>query len=164
MRVIICGSRDWPDDERVKQEICGLVAQFGDVTIVHGDCPTGADAAARRWAVDRGAKEERHPAEWGKHGKAAGPLRNEKMAMLGADLCLAFCNGYTRGTADMMRRANRVTRVRFLDYQNLAAGWRDYDEGAPMSQLGAFDGDSRQAGHAQGAAQREPRALPRPRG
>lgn len=107
-RVIICGSRDWADDKLVKQTICAYVSGFGDVTIVHGDCPTGADASARRWAVDRGALEERHPADWKKHGKAAGPIRNQEMVDLGAFKCLAFWDGKSRGTLDMLERASRA--------------------------------------------------------
>jgi hypothetical protein len=38
---------------------------------------------------------------------AAGPRRNEKMARRGADLCLAFPNGSSAGTDDMIRRAQR---------------------------------------------------------
>ncbi len=87
MRVIVCGSRYWRDEQRIKQEICALVSSYGDVTVVHGDCPTGADAAARKWAESRGATEERHPADWLKHGRAAGPLRNQEMADAGAELC-----------------------------------------------------------------------------
>src|SRR5690606_30354012 len=44
-----------------------------------------------------------YPADWRRHGRAAGPIRNQEMADAGADLCIAFPGG--RGTADMVRRA-----------------------------------------------------------
>lgn len=109
-RVIICGSRDFPDEGLVKREICSLVSQLGDVTIVHGGCPTGADAFADRWALDRGASAvEVHHADWSQ-GKKGGPLRNQAMADKGADLCLAFFTKLedSRGTADMCRRARKA--------------------------------------------------------
>lgn len=123
-RVIICGSRYWTDDKRVKTEICALVSFLGDVTIVHGDCPTGADAAARRWAVDRGAVEERHPADWKRHGKAAGPIRNQEMADAGAEKCLAFWDGQSRGTKDMMDRARKAGIA--TSYYIPGQGWAAY--------------------------------------
>lgn len=33
---------------------------------------------------------EIHPAEWHVHGPAAGPMRNQAMVDLGADVCFAF--------------------------------------------------------------------------
>ena len=125
-RVIVCGSRTWKDDIRVKVEICALVTHYGDVTVVHGDCPKGADSHARRWAADRGAKEERHPADWNKHGRGAGFIRNQEMADAGADLCLAFCNGATPGTQDMMRRAHKKgIKTKFL---MPGIAWQEYRE------------------------------------
>jgi hypothetical protein len=45
-----------------------------------------ADAVARNW----GWTPERHPADWARHGRAAGFRRNAAMVALRADVCLAF--------------------------------------------------------------------------
>jgi hypothetical protein len=46
-------------------------------------------------------------AQWKKHGRAAGPIRNQRMLDEGKpDLVVAFPGG--RGTADMIRRAERA--------------------------------------------------------
>jgi hypothetical protein len=76
-------------------------------TVVHGGCPTGADCIADNLSRDLGlvgVTVERHPADWSK-GRKAGPERNQGMVDLGADICLAFPLGESRGTRDCMRRA-----------------------------------------------------------
>jgi len=75
------------------------------VTVVHGACPTGVDLFAGNIGKKLGFAVEQHPADWDAHGKAAGPIRNQHMVDLGADLCLAFPRGESRGTRDCMRRA-----------------------------------------------------------
>jgi hypothetical protein len=49
-----------------------------DTVIVHGDA-AGADRLAGQWVTNRMLKVERYPADWAKHGRAAGPIRNEQM-------------------------------------------------------------------------------------
>ena len=104
MRILVTGSRDWADREKVWSAL-NEAATFGAM-VVHGDCPTGADALAQAWTeCQPDVNVERFPADWAKHGKAAGPIRNQEMVDFGADLCLAFPLGASRGTRDCMRRA-----------------------------------------------------------
>jgi len=114
MRILVTGSRVWPDSKEVQARIVQVIVNqpYGThVVVVHGDCPTGADRAAREFLDDIEKQnldyisQETHPADWNKHGKAAGPLRNQEMVDLGADVCLAFPLGESRGTRDCMRRA-----------------------------------------------------------
>jgi len=112
MRILITGSRDWDDFHAVENSILGALYDAevspydDDIVVVHGACPTGADAAAdqvgRLWAFG----VEAWPADWTSHGKAAGPIRNQQMVNAGADLCLAFPLGESRGTRDCVRRAD----------------------------------------------------------
>lgn len=85
-RILITGSRDWSDRQAIKTALREH-ARPGD-TLVHGACPTGADAIADELWTKWGPIE-RHPADWSM-GRAAGPLRNQHMVNLGADVCLAF--------------------------------------------------------------------------
>ena len=55
------------------------------------------------------------PADWAKHGKAAGPIRNaEMLTEFLPDYIVAFPGG--KGTADMLRKAEkaRVTNIEIV--------------------------------------------------
>lgn len=116
-RLLVTGSRDWESYGAIDAAIGGvldrLVEARRDLVVVHGACPTGADAMAatyceeNAWWVDnlgRMLAVEAHPADWSQ-GKKAGPLRNQAMVDLGADLCLAFPLEGSRGTWDCVKRA-----------------------------------------------------------
>lgn len=118
MRILVTGSRDWDSVADVFRLIETQV-QIGnpdnqEVTIVHGDCPTGADNMAKQWVkiVSSFAQypvvEEAHPASWKEFGRAAGPIRNKEMVDLGADVCLAFIRNNSKGasmTANLAEKA-----------------------------------------------------------
>jgi SLOG family YspA-like protein len=106
-RVIITGSREWPDKKKVWRVLDALLALRPGLVLIHGDCLTGADAQADAWAHARGLYPERHPADWRTKGKRAGPIRNAKMARLGARLCIAFRLPGSRGTRNMISEAKR---------------------------------------------------------
>ena len=102
-RVIVCGSRKWRDREAIADRLFDLPPS----TIVHGNA-AGADRIAEQEALKLGHLVESHPAEWDLYGKGAGPIRNQLMADLGASLCIAFWDGQSTGTADMVRRASKA--------------------------------------------------------
>lgn len=106
MRILVTGSRNHPDPHLIALAIMRHARPHETTVVVHGDCPTGADHHASALCADRPhLTEERHPADWEKHGRKAGPLRNQRMVDLGADVCLAFPYGESRGTRDCARRA-----------------------------------------------------------
>ena len=141
-RILVTGSRDWSDGLAVAAALGDAVpGRARDVVVVHGMCDprrpgTGqvvpwaeaenlpledqlrlasADWLADRWAVMHGAGHERHPADWDRHGRAAGPRRNAAMTALGASVCLAFiCDG-SRGATHCAEAARRAgIPVRFF--------------------------------------------------
>ncbi len=100
-RIIIFGSRLWPETyySHILERIRALPL---DAVIVHGACPTGADAMANQAARLRGMTIEPHPAAWLALGRAAGPIRNRHMAELGATLAIGFrMPGKSAGTDGM---------------------------------------------------------------
>lgn len=112
MRILVTGSRDWDDEDAVLNEIyeASVFTPPGErLTVVHGACPTGADAL-----VDKAAERlsnvdvERYPAEWDKYGKRAGFIRNLYMVNLGADLCLAFIKNNSKGASMTARLAEEA--------------------------------------------------------
>lgn len=108
-RVIVCGSRGWHDRQRIQDRFADLVLEDfpgENIVIVHG-AARGADRIAADEAGKSGLYVESHPADWGQYGKSAGFKRNEEMASLGADLCLAFWDGRSNGTTHMMSMAEK---------------------------------------------------------
>lgn len=102
MRVIVTGSRDWKDMYAVYDALGELLKPGGELTVVHGDCPTGADRFASLWCKGKPVTEERHPAQWDRFGRSAGVRRNAEMVALGADLVLAFPLPQGSGTQNCM--------------------------------------------------------------
>lgn len=103
MRVIVCGSRRWRDRGVITDRLFDL---HPNTTVVHGGAP-GADQIAHQEAQKLGLVVEEHRADWGSLGKRAGLVRNTVMANLGADLCIAFWDGQSTGTAHMMEEARK---------------------------------------------------------
>lgn len=106
-RILVTGSRHHTDEHLIAAALADALTELSPtsaVTLVSGNA-RGADALAEKYADALGMDVERHPADWGKHGRAAGPKRNQQMVDLGADLCLAFPLEESRGTYDCIRRA-----------------------------------------------------------
>ena len=102
-RVLVCGGRDFSDRERFADIMNGIVRRRRVGRIIQGGA-SGADELAREWCVRWHYTYEHFPADWKKHGRAAGPIRNQQMIDEGKpDLVVAFPGG--RGTADMVNRA-----------------------------------------------------------
>lgn len=114
-RILVTGSRIWTDYYLLGRALMDELRGHSGSVVVHGSCPTGADEMASRWVkywiaqVPFGSAiyEERHPADWSK-GRSAGPIRNQKMVSLGADICLGFVLPGSRGTLDCLQRANKA--------------------------------------------------------
>lgn len=123
MRLLITGSRNWPFPEDIHDaivEACSKldVKYFKHVILVHGGAK-GADTIAAEFGEMLGMTIEEHPADWKRHGKKAGYIRNAEMADLGADLCLAFIYNRSRG-ATMMKNLCHKAGIPVEEYS-----WED---------------------------------------
>lgn len=102
-RVLVCGGRDYRDRARVFKVLDRLHAERDFRVVIHG-MASGADHEAEVWAGVRHVALHRFAAQWAKYGKAAGPMRNQRMINEGRpDLVVAFPGG--SGTADCVARA-----------------------------------------------------------
>jgi hypothetical protein len=100
--VLVTGGRDYADWYTVRMTL----DLIGVTLLVHG-CARGADRLAEHWAQDRGVQQHAYAADWQRLGKAAGPIRNQRMLDYepGIQLVVAFPGN--SGTADMVKRARR---------------------------------------------------------
>ena len=116
MRVLVCGGRYYADRETLEWALEPFSSP--DTVIIHGDAP-GADFMADQWAYARNIPVKIFSPDWEKHGRAAGPIRNQAMLDEGKpDLVIAFPGG--RGTADMVRRA-RAAGVKVIEVEKKGA-------------------------------------------
>jgi hypothetical protein len=77
--LLVCGGREFDDYARVREPIEILFWVYGDrLRIMHGNAK-GADKLAGRVADDLGIPCKEFPADWGKYGRGAGPIRNREM-------------------------------------------------------------------------------------
>jgi hypothetical protein len=111
MRVLVCGGRDFNDALTLGFWLGGIHKQHGITLLIEGGA-RGADYMARKFAKWMGIPTATFEADWDRHGKAAGPIRNRQMLNEGKpDLVVAFEGG--RGTADMISAA-KAAGVRVL--------------------------------------------------
>lgn len=109
-RLLITGSRyatQKRHQTRIGKELIKALNELGgEALLVHG-AAVGVDYIAAGCWKQLHLPAESHPARWAAEGNAAGPLRNQRMVDLGADLCLAFyIEGVeSRGTTDCHGRA-----------------------------------------------------------
>ena len=111
MRVLVCGSRDWTDETRIFQRLSLL--PFG--TEIISGAASGADSLAAMVAQTLGFTVREFPADWNRHGRSAGYIRNNEMLNEDPDLVIAFWDGQSRGTAHTIYEAhNRAIPVEVI--------------------------------------------------
>lgn len=106
-KVLVCGSRDYSDRAQVYHVLDALYAKVGDKLMIISGGARGADELAREWAVDRKVDHLTLYAKWDRFGRAAGPLRNRRMAKRNPRLVYAFHTDISKskGTKDMVKVA-----------------------------------------------------------
>lgn len=121
-RVLICGDRDWTDEETIEKYIETLAPRS---MVIHG-AYRGADLIAGRLADKHGHLVIPFRGKWGKYGRAAGSIRNTEMLDRGdPDLVIAFHDDIeeSKGTKDMIEQASeRGIPYKIIPSKEMIAG------------------------------------------
>ena len=115
MVILICGDRNWISYTAIQRELKRF--NPNEDTIIHG-AARGADSIAGKSAIWAGFTVRAYPADWGKYGRAAGPIRNQEMLDQNPDLVLAFHPDIanSKGTGHMVKIARaKGTPVEVFD-------------------------------------------------
>jgi hypothetical protein len=104
-KCIVAGGRDFYDYKHLEATLNLYLCHKSNIEIVSGGA-SGADSLGERYAKEKGHKLKVFKADWDKHGKAAGPIRNEEMAKY-ADGLIAFWDGESKGTKSMIGYAKK---------------------------------------------------------
>lgn len=110
-RVIIAGGRNFSNVMLFRNTIRKYLLDIKDeIEIISGGC-SGADTMGEWFAEDNNLKLTVFEADWDKYSRAAGPIRNEKMAKYAAEsdrgILIAFPIGKSPGTRNMIKLANQ---------------------------------------------------------
>jgi hypothetical protein len=112
VKTLWCGGRNFQNRGLIETWMRALLRP-GDI-VVHG-AARGADSIAAQIAENMGLQVVAYPADWDAHGKAAGPIRNQRMLDENLDITLVVAfPGIGKGTFDMMRRA-REKGIKVID-------------------------------------------------
>lgn len=110
MKLIVAGSRTFYVSHHFIDDVYCIKCPELDYPeeIVCGGAK-GIDEAGKRWGHTLSSKDrvKLFPADWDKHGKAAGPIRNREMAQY-ADALLLIWDGKSRGSANMKSEMQKL--------------------------------------------------------
>ena len=101
-KILVCGGRDFQDNGTLNKYLDFLKPSH----VISGGA-NGADTLSELYCNSRKIKCVVVPAQWDKHGKSAGFIRNQEMIDMKPDLVVAFWDGYSTGTKDTLSRAKR---------------------------------------------------------
>lgn len=111
MRTIIAGSRSITDMELLLKTIKEADQNGLTITTILCGGANGVDTLGREWAKKHNIPIEYYPANWDKHGKRAGYVRNQEMVH-NAEALIAIWDGKSKGTEhtiDLAQKANLKT-------------------------------------------------------
>ena len=114
MRLAVIGSRGF-DDYELLEKVLDIIQRGNRLsfdTIVSGGA-NGADSLAERYAIKNDIKTDIYPADWNKHGKSAGYIRNVDI-WDNSDFGVAFWDGESKGTAHSFKLSIKQNKTLFI--------------------------------------------------
>lgn len=123
MKVLIAGTRTFNKPFSGGKELYYFL-RHDEVSEVVSGHSGNADLFGEDWAKARNIPVKIFEADWSKHGKAAGPIRNTEMAeyLEAGDKAVIFWDGESKGAKDMAKKAkqkigeNNILIVNYLEF------------------------------------------------
>lgn len=113
MKTIIAGGRDFKDYNLLKKQVDYYREHKGNITEIVSGGANGADTLGEHYAAEYNIPVKIFLADWNKHGRAAGPMRNKQMADY-ADVLIAVWDGQSKGTKNMIDQMNKLNKPVFI--------------------------------------------------
>jgi hypothetical protein len=115
VKTIIAGSRSITGNKEKSIIFDALDIYFnkGLPTEVVSGCARGVDTIGAEWAIKNGVPVKKFQANWEKHGRAAGPIRNQEMANY-SEQALIFWDGKSRGAKHMAEAMKKLKKPYYL--------------------------------------------------
>lgn len=112
MKTIIAGCRDFTDYKLLKDKL-DYYRKDKEITEVVCGLARGADELGEVYATENNIRVKPFPADWDKHGKSAGPIRNRQMAEY-ADCLIAVWDGKSKGTKNMIEEMHKKNKPVYI--------------------------------------------------
>ena len=112
MKTIVAGCGDFRDYDLLKKRMDEFRKDHEVTQIVSGGA-SGVDYYGEKYAQENDIPIQYFPADWIKHGKAAGPIRNREMAEYGDQLFVVW-DGKSKGTKNMIDEMNKRKKPVFM--------------------------------------------------
>ena len=109
MKLIIAGSRKFTANyyyHYIDIYINEVIGADNVKMVLCGEAK-GIDTHGKKWALKNNIEVKSYPADWDKHGKLAGPLRNKEMASQATHLLLVW-DGKSKGSKNMLNEAEKA--------------------------------------------------------
>ena len=107
MKLAVIGSRDFDNLNLLGETL----SQYkSEISLVVSGGSKGADAMAEQWAKDNGVETLIFLPDWAKYGRSAGVVRNHDI-IKSCDLCIAFWDGKSKGTASSIRLCKKYGKL-----------------------------------------------------
>ena len=101
MRIIVAGSRGITQYAYVERVLDQVLPTLTNTPVIVSGTARGVDQLGEQYAQEHDLECDRYPADWDRHGKSAGYIRNQKMAYR-SDALIAFWDGKSKGTKHMI--------------------------------------------------------------
>ena len=107
MKLAVIGSRDFDNLDLLNETLSKFKSE---ITLVVSGGSKGADAMAEQWAKENGIETLIFLPNWSMYGRSAGVVRNNDI-IKSCDLCIAFWDGKSKGTASSIRLCKKYGKT-----------------------------------------------------